>query len=170
MNERTVSSVLLLKEKFFLMSLPVLLKIIHFVFSTFTISSLSLQYFSIDFSIFFSPSSLSDRSTMSSAHIRQLGCSDFGLVKVRSASNISGRSDIYILNSSGLSMQPCFTPWLTLKVSVTLLFTFIQALSLMDMFLMVLKKLPFMSNFNNFCNSLSRGIVSKALPKSMKQL
>ena len=97
------------KWDFSWMILPVLLKIIHFGFSIFTINSLSLQYFSIDFNSWFSPSSSSDRSTMSSVHIRQLGCSDFGFVEFRSASNILERIDMYV-TSRGLSIQACFTP------------------------------------------------------------
>ena len=82
---------------------------------------------------------------MSSAQIRQLGCRFSGFALSLAQFNFSGRSDMYILNKSGLSMHPCLTPWFISKRSVTLLFILTHALSFVYMFLIVLKKLSFMS-------------------------
>ena len=66
-------------------------------------------------------------------------------------------------------MQPCFTPRLTLIVSVILSPYLMQILSLVYIFFMTLKNFPSIPKLRSFCKRVSRGIVSKALLKSIKQ-
>ena len=98
-----------------------------------------------------------------------LGWLDEGFVDFMSPSRSFGRSARKILNRRGLSIHPCFTPKLTPNESVTLSPYLIQILSLVYIFFMILKNFPSIPWARSFCNSVSRGIVSKALLKSIKQ-
>ena len=138
-------------------------------FSVLRVSSFSLQYFSIVFNIFRMPSSLSENKTMSSAQKRELGWESVGLVDCISLSRSCGKSARNMLNRRGLSIHPCFTPKLTSWASVISSPYLIHILSWVYMFFIVLKKFPSMPKSRSFCKSMSRGIVSKALLKSIKQ-
>ena len=67
----TTSTFLFSNQKFRRINLPVLLKIIHLVFSRFTSSRLFLVYFSRFFSMLLRPCSDSDNINKSSAHISE---------------------------------------------------------------------------------------------------
>ena len=73
-----------------------------------------------------------ERRRRSSAHMRH-PITDPSFTFTGSHSGVSTcpcRSARYILKSIGLSIQPCFTPWLAIKVGVKCFEIFMQAISL----------------------------------------
>ena len=104
-----------------LKNFPDLLKIMLFVLSALIFVPFFLAYSERLFSISWSPSSVSERRRMSSAHVKQLIGFEFSsssgihssLVRCR------GRSAKKILNKRGLRIHPCFTPWLATNVFVS---------------------------------------------------
>ena len=86
-----------------------------------------------------------------------------------SLSSKCGRSARNKLKRRGLSKHPCLTPRFTSMVSVILSSCLIHTLSLVYMFLITLKNFPSIPKSKSFFNRMSRGIVSNALLKSMKQ-
>ena len=106
---RTVLIVCCPYTNFRLSSLPVLLKIIHFVLSVFIVKPLFSAYVSNSPNMLLRPVSVSDSIKRSSAQIMQLMCfpSDIFIGEFDSLFKTFGRSDKKILSNSGLNIQPC---------------------------------------------------------------
>ena len=108
--------------------LPLLLKIVLFVLSKLIFIPFFSVYEERLSSIFCIPSSVSDKTTKSSAHKMHPMVSVLpsckGLHSV--LLNKGTMSDKKILNNRGLRMHPCFAPWLTSNTSVILFQTLTQ--------------------------------------------
>ena len=154
-----------------LINLPVLLNIIPSVFLLFTSMWFLDDYSLILDSMFCRPSLVSESKRISSAHAIHPNLLEFvNLAGWQSGvRSVSGRSDRKMLNSKGLSTQPCLTPWFTGNESVILSPTFMQTESLVYMVFSTLKNFPFIPWLSNFSKSRPLGMVSNAFLKSTKQ-
>ena len=77
--------------------------------------------------------------------------------------------DICRLNNKGLSTQPCFKPTVEAKGMEIPSWSFTEYCPFLNMFWMVLRKLPQMCNWDNLWNSAWRNMLSKAALKSTRQ-